>query len=71
MSGRTEVERRRLGRIEVIDDHVEVHLLGLLLSRPVRRRVTVHPVEGIAPAVPGAGRARSAETSTSQSSSAP
>jgi hypothetical protein len=34
MFGRTEIDHCRLGGIEVVNDHVEVHLLGPLLGRP-------------------------------------
>jgi hypothetical protein len=51
MFGCTEVDHCRLGCVEVVDEHVEVHLLGPLLGRPRRRRVISHPVEGDALAV--------------------
>ena len=56
MFGCTEIDRRRLGCVEVVNEHVEVHLLGPLLGRPRRRRVISHPVEGDALAVLGANR---------------
>ena len=56
MFGRTEIDHCRLGDVEVVDDHVEVHLLGPLLGRPRRRRVTGHPMEGDALAVLCANR---------------
>lgn len=40
--GRAEIEHRHLGGIKVVNDHVEVHLLGQLLRWPHRRRVPVH-----------------------------
>src|SRR5215831_2418841 len=46
MLGRAEIEHRRLGGVEVIDDHVEMHLLGYLLSRPSRRGIALHLLEG-------------------------
>jgi len=51
MFGRTEFDHCRLGGIEVVNEHVEVHLLGPLLGRPRRRRVTGHLMEGDALAV--------------------
>ena len=36
--GRTELQHRRLRGVEVVDDHVDVHLLRDLLSRPLRVR---------------------------------
>lgn len=56
MFGRTEADHGRLGDIEVVDEHIEVHLLGPFLGRPGRRRVTVHPVKGDALAVDSAHR---------------
>jgi len=44
--GRAEVEHRRLGGVEVIDDHVEVHLLRHLLSRPPGWGIPLHLLEG-------------------------
>ena len=35
--GRAEFEHGRLGDVEIIDDHVEVHLLWYLLTRPAQR----------------------------------
>ena len=56
MSGRTEIDHCRSGGIEVVNDHIEVHLLGPLLGRPRRRRVTSHQMEGDAVAVLSANR---------------
>jgi hypothetical protein len=39
--GRAELEHRRLTGVEVVDHHVEVHLLGHLLVRPDGRRVVL------------------------------
>ena len=44
--GRAEVEHRRLGSVEVVDDHVEMHLLRHLLSRPSWRDIPLHLLEG-------------------------
>jgi hypothetical protein len=44
--GRAESEHRCLGGVEVVDDHVEVHLPRHLLSRPYRRSVGLHLLEG-------------------------
>src|SRR4029077_1459460 len=49
--GRAETEHRRLGGVEVVDDHVEMHLLGHLLARPSRRGIVLHLLEGDALAV--------------------
>ena len=43
--GRAQFEHRGLAGIEVVDDHVDMHLLGYLLSRPGRRRVVLHRLE--------------------------
>jgi mycofactocin system transcriptional regulator len=43
---RTEIEHRRLGGVEIVDDDVEVHLLGHFLSRPSGRGVGLHLQEG-------------------------
>ena len=56
MSGRTEIERCRLGGIEVDDEYIEVHLLGPLLGQSGRRREIGHRVEGDALAFLGAAR---------------
>ena len=58
MFGRSEIDRCRLGGIEVVNEHVEVHLLGPLLGRPRRRRVASYLMEGDARAVLGAHRSR-------------
>ncbi len=58
MSSRTKFDHCRLGDIEVVDEHIEVHLLGPLLSRPRRRRVTGHLMEGDALAILSADRSR-------------
>jgi hypothetical protein len=44
--GRAEIEHRRLGGVEIVDDDVEVHLLGHFLSRPSWRGVGLHLQEG-------------------------
>ena len=44
--GRAEIEHRRLSGIEVVDDHVEMHLLRHLLSRPSWRDIPHHLLEG-------------------------
>src|SRR5579859_2651651 len=44
--GRAEREHLRLGGVEVVDDHVEVHLLRHLLSRPLRRGIVRYLLEG-------------------------
>jgi hypothetical protein len=41
VAGRAEIEYCRLGCVEVVNDHVEVHLLGW----PRRRRVPVHVLD--------------------------
>src|SRR5262245_52303268 len=46
MFGRAEIHHRRFGRVEVIDIDVQMHLLGDLLSRPSRRRMAFHLLEG-------------------------
>jgi hypothetical protein len=46
MPRRAEIEHGRLSGIQVVDDHVEVHLLGQLLCRPHRRSVLVHLLKG-------------------------
>ena len=51
MLGRAESEHCCLCGVEVIDDHVEMHLLRHLLSRPSRRGVGLHLLEGNALAV--------------------
>src|SRR5262249_30737946 len=51
MLGRAEIEHRRLGGVEVVDDHIEMHLLGHLLTRPPRRGIVLHLLEGDALAV--------------------
>jgi hypothetical protein len=56
MSGRTELDHCRLGGVKVVNEHIEVHLLGPLLGRPPRRRVTSHTMKGDALAVLGAHR---------------
>jgi hypothetical protein len=56
MFSRTEVRHRRPGSIEIVDKHVDVHLLGPLLGRPCRRRVVGNPMEDDALAVLGADR---------------
>lgn len=38
-SGRTDRENPLLGRVEVVDPHVEVHLLRRVPVRPARRQV--------------------------------
>jgi hypothetical protein len=43
--GRAELEHRGLAGVEVVDDHVEMHLLWYLLGRPVRRGVVLHLLE--------------------------
>jgi hypothetical protein len=52
--GRAETEHRRLGGVEVVDEHIEVHLLGHLLSWPPGRGIGLHLLEGNALAVLGA-----------------
>jgi hypothetical protein len=64
-------QHRRLAGIEVVDDHVEVHLLGHVLTRPDRRGVRLHLLEPDGLAVVRADLGQSAETSTFQSSMAP
>src|SRR5580704_14045145 len=49
--GRAEAGHRRLGDVEVVDDDVEMHLLGYLLSRPPGRGIGLHLLEGDALAV--------------------
>src|SRR5215468_9597830 len=44
--GGTEIEYRRLSGIEVVDDHVQVHLLRHLLARPSWRGIALHLLEG-------------------------
>jgi hypothetical protein len=51
---RTEGDDRLLAGVEVVDDDVEVHLLGHVLARPVGRGVGVHALEGEAVPVVGA-----------------
>src|SRR5436189_5593225 len=46
MPGRAEVQHRRLGDVEVVDVHVEMHLLRQLLARPGGRRVPLDLLEG-------------------------
>jgi hypothetical protein len=46
MLSRAKAEHRRLGGVEVVDDHVEMHLLGHLLGRPARRGVGLDLLEG-------------------------
>ena len=41
-----EAQHVLLAAVEVVDDHVEVHLLRSLLSRPLRRSVVVDRLEG-------------------------
>ena len=48
---RTDTEHGRFSRVEVIDDHVEMHLLRNLLARPAGRCVSLHLLEGDALAV--------------------
>jgi hypothetical protein len=69
--GRAEIEHRRLGGVEVVDDHVEMHLLRYLLSRPGRRDIAFHLLEGDALTVFRAGISPAGESSTFQSSIAP
>src|SRR5699024_3835066 len=38
---RTDLDHGRLGGIEVLDDHVEVHLLRVILARPTGRVVVL------------------------------
>ncbi len=44
--GRTEVDYCRLSSIEVVYNHIDVHLLGPLLARPRWWRVIIHLMEG-------------------------
>jgi len=44
--GSAEVEHCRLGAVEVVHDHVEMHLLGHLLSRPCGRVIGLYLLEG-------------------------
>ena len=44
--GRAELKHRRLGGVEIIDDHIEVHLLWYLLTRPARRGIGLNLLEG-------------------------
>jgi cytochrome c oxidase assembly protein subunit 15 len=50
---RAKLDHRRLGRVEIIDDHIDVHLLGNVLRRPGRRDVIRHLLEADAIAVIG------------------
>ena len=43
--GRAEIEHRRLGGVEVVDDYVDMHLLGHLLSRSSRRSIGLYLLE--------------------------
>ena len=43
--GRPELEDGGLSGVEIVHDHVEVHLLGWVLRRPDGCRVAVHPLE--------------------------
>ena len=52
--GRPQLEHRGLGVVEVVDHHVEVHLLRHVLARPHRRAVVGHRLEPQALAVVGA-----------------
>ena len=56
MSDPTEIDHDRLGGIEIVDEHVEVHLLGPLLGRPRRRCVVRHLMKRDVLAVPHANR---------------
>src|SRR5699024_11446943 len=38
---RTDLDHGRLGGLEVLDDHVEVHLLRMILTRPTGRMVVL------------------------------
>ena len=53
---RTEIDHCRLGGVEVVNEHVEVHLLGPFLTRPGRRRVISNPMESNALALLRANR---------------
>ena len=44
--GGAEIEHSRLSGIEVVDDHIEMHLLRHLLIRPLWRGITLHLLEG-------------------------
>src|SRR5262249_44138602 len=50
MLGRAEIEHRRLGGVEGVDDHIEMHLLGHLLTRPPGRDEALHMRKGDPPA---------------------
>src|SRR5947209_5742291 len=52
--GRAEREHLRLGGVEVVDVHVDMHLLGYVLSRPLGRGIGLHLLEADAVAVVGA-----------------
>jgi len=69
--GRAELEHRRLGGVEVVDDHVKMHLLGHLLGRPSRWGVGLHLLERDALTVLRADFSPVEETSTFQSYIAP
>ena len=45
MLGRAQLEHGGLGNIEIVDDHVDVHLLGVLLAGPLRRPITLDGLE--------------------------
>jgi len=69
--GSAQSKHLRLGGVKVVDDHVDMHLLGYLLSRPCRRGVVLTcwkpmhwPCSARTSAQPG-------ETSVFQSSNAP
>ena len=53
--GRTQLEDGCLACVEVVDHDVDVHLLGHVLARPLRRRVVVDLLEAQAVAVVGSG----------------
>ena len=69
--GSAELEHRRLGGVEVVDDHVKMHLLGHLLGRPSRWGVGLHLLERDALTVLRADFSPVEETSTFQSNIAP
>lgn len=54
--GCTNIDYCRLGGIKVVNDYIEVHLLRPVLSGPLRRGVTSHPMKGDAPAVASTNR---------------
>lgn len=54
---RPERDHCRLGGVEIVDVHVDVHLLRPILPRPLRRHIAVDLLEGDRVTVVGADRA--------------